>query len=202
MNVPLFPLPTRVQDLYKEAFKDVRGGVDHFEFIKFHTLTHYPDSIRRYGSQLPLSGFHWEASMKDLVKIPYNMTGKQCKVFLAYIFELYYCHLPASWSFCTIGSYLHGWVHPPRLASILLDYTLCRPASCSFFLFSTPGSSLLCVSLFFSGCCCCLVDFISFFVFDYYVVFPKSDSSVPCAAIFYVSWNISSGWGRDLGCLK
>jgi hypothetical protein len=66
-----FSIVCRTQVLYKKAFAEARGDLE-FEFIKFHLLVHYPHSILLYGSQVPLTGYWWEASLKTLVKIPYR----------------------------------------------------------------------------------------------------------------------------------
>ena len=67
------------QVLYKKAFAEARGDLE-FEFIKFHLLVHYPHSIMLYVSQVPLTGYWWEASLKTLVKIPYRSISKKIEV--------------------------------------------------------------------------------------------------------------------------
>ena len=105
-----------MQELYKKAFTAPRGG--NFEFIKFHLLTHYPDSIVRYGAQLPLNGFHYEASLKDLVKVPYNISGKQAQVGM----QLVYIYIAFLLCLCVCVCFWN--YHQPLLRTRLLDCLL------------------------------------------------------------------------------
>lgn len=103
-----------MQELYKKAFTVPRGG--NFEFIKFHLLTHYPDSIVRYGAQPPLNRFHYEVSLKDLVKVPYNISGKKAQVGMQLV---YIYRFPFVFVCVCFWNY-----HQPLLRTRLLDCLL------------------------------------------------------------------------------
>lgn len=63
-----------VIDVSKEAFRGVRKP-GHFNFAKWHSLTHIPDLFRRYGSSRGTSTCQFEAQHRHLVKRFFGRTN-------------------------------------------------------------------------------------------------------------------------------
>jgi hypothetical protein len=67
-------------DKTKEAFRSVRagenGGDGHFNFPKFHAMSHYVEYIRRFGSADGTDTSHSEAGHKYHLKAFYSRTNK------------------------------------------------------------------------------------------------------------------------------
>ena len=64
----------RIRQSKQEKSRDVEG---HFNFIKFHAMSHYPGSIERYGAADNFDTQHSEAAHKFLVKEYFNRTNKR-----------------------------------------------------------------------------------------------------------------------------
>ena len=69
-------------DKLKDIFRVFRAtdsstGEGHFNFPKFHVMTHYIDFIRRFGAADNTDTSHSEAAHKYLIKVFYGRTNKQ-----------------------------------------------------------------------------------------------------------------------------
>ncbi len=69
-------------DCFKWAFADYRpinkkDGKPHFNIPKLHSVTHYVDQIRLFGSAVGMDSAHFEAAHKYLVKAFFNRTNKR-----------------------------------------------------------------------------------------------------------------------------
>ena len=61
--------------LYRPQDKDFKYG--HFNFPKFHAISHYPEWIRQYNTADGVNTFYNEAFYKYQIKEYYNRTNKR-----------------------------------------------------------------------------------------------------------------------------
>jgi len=69
---------------YKEAFRPYRtpktdgaDGEGHFNFPKFHAMSHYEDMIRLLGNAVDLDSGHFESRHVEFVKVPFRLTNRK-----------------------------------------------------------------------------------------------------------------------------
>jgi hypothetical protein len=67
----------KLKDIFREFRRSKNGEEGHFNFPKFHVLTHYAGFIRQYGACDGYDSAHMEAAHKYLVKTFYNRTNKR-----------------------------------------------------------------------------------------------------------------------------
>ena len=68
---------------YKEAFRPYRAPKDsakedgHFNFPKFHAITHYTQMIQLLGNALDLETGHFKHKHVEFIKNPFKLTNKK-----------------------------------------------------------------------------------------------------------------------------